>query len=74
MRRSPKAKDEADEAAEQQEYLNNEALYQARKRGKVERTGKCGNCDAPCEGAFCDRGCREDYERRSNIERKQRGT
>lgn len=28
----------------------------------LEPTGYCHNCGEPCEGLFCDKECRDDYE------------
>lgn len=29
----------------------------------LEPTGFCHNCESPCEGLFCDKECRDDYEK-----------
>lgn len=52
--------DDLDRAAEREELARSAA---ARMRKPVPRHyGRCLNCDEPSHGAFCDTGCREDYE------------
>lgn len=67
------AKDEADIAAEQEEYARAEAFYRV-QQANTFRLGTCYNCDEPTPGeSFCDARCREDYERRQLVERRLRG-
>lgn len=41
-----------------------------RKRYKVpEKTGFCLECEAPTEGAFCSKECREDHEHRQRLQK-----
>lgn len=52
--------DMLDDAEATTNLLFQEAI---RKRHKVpEKTGFCLVCEAPTDGAFCSRECREDYE------------
>jgi hypothetical protein len=52
--------DDLDRAADMEELARSAA---ARIRKPVPRHyGRCLNCDAESHGAFCDSGCREDYE------------
>lgn len=52
--------DDLDRAAEREEL---ERFAAARMRKPVPKhRGRCLNCDEPSAGAFCDAGCREDYE------------
>ena len=53
--------DEADIAAAQEEKQREAAL--SHRKPVPERTGFCLNCNEPSQGAFCNAGCREDYER-----------
>lgn len=67
------AKDEADIASEQEEYLRTEALWNARKSSRLPDRRNCYNCDTPCKGHFCDVDCQRDYENRNQTQRRQRG-
>jgi hypothetical protein len=59
--------DPLEEAAAITELMLQESLS---KRQKVpEKTGLCLECEAPTEGAFCSRECREDFEARERINR-----
>jgi hypothetical protein len=52
--------DDLDRASEREEL---ERAVAARIRRSVPKhRGFCLNCDEPTAGAFCDAGCREDYE------------
>jgi hypothetical protein len=52
--------DDLDRASEREELARAVA---ARIRKPVPKYyGRCLNCDEPTSGAFCDSGCREDYE------------
>lgn len=53
--------DELDRAAEYEERARAAAL--SHRMPVPAHTGRCLNCDEPAEGAFCNAGCREDYER-----------
>jgi len=57
--------DEADRAAAQEEKHLEASL--SHRKPVPERTGFCLNCGDPAEGAFCCRGCGEDYEARERI-------
>lgn len=67
------AKDEADRASEEEEYQRDEALWRARAPQRLQVRGTCYFCDEPCRGAFCDKSCREDYEREQKVRRGQYG-
>lgn len=60
--------DEADRAA-MLEDKHREAALSHREPVPV-RTGRCLNCDEPSLGAFCNAGCREDYERMERAEKR----
>lgn len=53
--------DEADRASAQEEKQLEASL--SYRKPVPARTGVCLNCDEPTQGAFCNSGCREDYER-----------
>ena len=59
--------DPLEEAALITELMLQESLS---KREKVpEKTGFCLECEAPTQGAFCSKECREDHEAREKINR-----
>jgi hypothetical protein len=60
--------DEADRASSLEE-MHREVSLSYRKPVPV-RTGRCLNCDEPSQGAFCNAGCREDYERFERAEKR----
>lgn len=68
-----RAKDEGDMASEEEEYLRQEALFNARRSERRQLRGKCYNCGEPTPQHFCDKDCRKDYERAQEILRRQRG-
>jgi hypothetical protein len=70
MLSKPKAKDDADIAAEQEDRMREEALWRVRKAEALPMRGKCFNCDEPTSGRFCDANCRVDYERQKASERR----
>jgi hypothetical protein len=60
--------DDLDRAAEREELERSAA---ARMRKPVTKHyGRCLNCDEPSQGAFCDSGCREDYEVYERAEKR----
>jgi heterodisulfide reductase subunit C len=66
-----KAKDDADIASEQEQRARDEALWKAGRYSRLQFRGKCYNCGETCEGAFCDVGCRQDYEREQRVKARQ---
>lgn len=65
------AKDEADRAAEEEAASLAEALWRAGAPLRLQVRGICYNCDAPCEGLYCDVECRRDYEREQQVRKRQ---
>lgn len=61
--------DLADEAQADIEIGVLNALYNAKRRTGPVATGFCLNCDEPLPGphAFCDAGCRDDYQKRQRM-------
>ena len=57
--------DPLEEAAAITELMLQESL--AKRKAVPEKTGFCLECEAPTEGAFCSKECREDYESRERI-------
>jgi hypothetical protein len=71
---TPRAKDEADIASEQEELARQEALRQAAGRySPLTFRGQCHYCDEPCSGAFCDADCRKGWDHEQRVRAKQRG-
>lgn len=67
---SPRAKDDADIAAEQEARFREEALWRAKQHQRLPRRGRCYNCGEPTEGVYCDVQCGKDYERQKAAERR----
>jgi hypothetical protein len=60
--------DFADMASEQQAYLEEVALYKHKTKRRLNPCGRCFNCDETIvKGLFCDKDCREDYEKREHM-------
>lgn len=58
--------DECDYAQQYQDFQTNLAIKQALATGLAREHKFCLNCLEPSQGsAFCDKDCREDYERRT---------
>lgn len=77
MQLKPRAKDEADEAWEQEQAILQEAKWRATRPSRFQPRGRCYNCGETCSGLFCDVSCRQDYEHeqrtRQNQQAQQRG-
>lgn len=66
------AKDEADIASEQEEYARQEALRRFQAKPRLT-AGICNNCFEPAFNAFCDAGCRRDWEREQEARKRNGG-
>ena len=55
--------DDADRASETEQVQLRAAI--ARREPVQPHTGFCFNCEEPCDGAYCDKDCRDDFERRN---------
>lgn len=71
--------DEADMADEQSAIFLAEALRRARQpaHAQLPDESACANCDAPLRAGqrgYCDRDCRDDFERRERTLAKQGAT
>lgn len=54
-----------DIAEEHDSVLLQNQIREVQRKAKeehLEPTGYCHNCGEPCEGLFCDKECRDDYE------------
>jgi hypothetical protein len=69
----PTSKDEADIAAEQEEYARREALWKVKEPERIPHRGKCLHCDEPSSEKFCDVDCRKDWEKEQAVRKAQRG-
>jgi hypothetical protein len=60
--------DIADIAEEKQQFMLQKQLSQvATTVETIARTGHCLNCGEPCDGLFCCKECRDDYEHREKC-------
>ena len=58
----------ADIAEEKQQFMLQKQLSQvATTVETIARTGHCLNCGEPCDGLFCCKECRDDYEHREKC-------
>ena len=60
--------DDTDRATELEERQRAQA--EARRKPSLPIIGICYNCDSECHGVFCSRECRDDYEHREELRRR----
>ena len=65
--------DEFDIASDLEQAQREHLIEQARSRPKYVHTGYCSNCGERSEGRFCDKFCRDDFEKIIKAE-KMNGT
>lgn len=61
--------DDFDHASELEQWQRDQALHHARSQRAMPATGACHNCGEALPDArlFCDRDCRDDYEKRHPV-------
>lgn len=65
--------DEIDRAQEHEEAMLQAAIASQQNAPRMKPTGSCHWCEEQVEGGllFCDADCRDEYQRRKEIRRKQ---
>lgn len=62
--------DQLDQAQEFEQQRRDDLLQEQSRKPSMLFTGQCHNCEAGLEwGFFCDRDCRDDYEKRIKLQR-----